>query len=99
MLNKQKFLNGLGLAKRAGKCVMGDELLPAIQKGNILLVVLADDMSQRSHKQFTDKSSTSNTFVVEGLSIAEISQAIGMTNRVAVGISDPGFVKLLKTNL
>ena len=99
MLNKQKFLSGLGLAKRAGKCVTGDGLMPGIQSGKVPFVVVADDMSQRSRKQYVDKCQTAGAVLVEGLSIVEISQAIGMNNRVAVGIQDAGFIKLLKTNL
>ncbi|CAM4185252.1 ribosomal L7Ae/L30e/S12e/Gadd45 family protein [Erysipelothrix aquatica] len=99
MLNKEKFLNGLGLCRRAGKIVAGDELLPAIQKRSVKLVVLADNASERTKKQITDKSKTANVDVVTGISKEELSWAIGMDNRVAIGISDTGLVKVLKTNL
>ncbi|QIK70081.1 50S ribosomal protein L7ae [Erysipelothrix sp. HDW6C] len=99
MLNKEKFLNGLGLCKRAGKLVYGDELLPAVRNHSVKLVILADDASDRTRKQIKDKSQTSHVDVIEGFTKDEISWAIGMVNRVAIGITDAGLAKLLKTNL
>lgn len=96
MYHKEKFLNALGLMKRAGALVYGDDLLPSIQKQSIACVVLASDASARTQKQIQDKCSFYNIELIIFPTRDELSQAIGMVNRVAVGISDRGFIKVLK---
>lgn len=96
MYHKEKFLNALGLMKRAGVLVYGDDLLPSIQKNSVSLVVLASDASERTQKQILDKCKFYHIDVIVFPTRTELSQAIGMENRVAVGIGDRGFVKVLK---
>lgn len=99
MLNKDKFMSGLGLCKRAGKTVTGDKLLPFIQSKQVYLVVLASDASKRTQKQIKDKSLTAGIMVVDTLTSVEISYAMGLTHCVGVGIADPQLVKMLKQNI
>lgn len=96
MLNSERFLQNLGLCKRAGKIVSGDELLPAMANGKIHLMVLACDASERTRKQINDKCKTYRIPVVSALSRDEISHACGVVNRVALGISDEGLSKILQ---
>ena len=97
MYDKQRFLSALGLMKRAGKLVYGDDLMPSITKNKVRLVVLAHDTSDRSKKQITDKASFYGVEVIEFPSREDMSIAIGMHNRTAVGIADYGFIKMLKS--
>lgn len=96
MYHKQKFLNGLGLMKRAGVLVYGDDLLPSITKRSVACVVIASDASERTKKQLLDKCTTYKIDAIVFPTRDELSQAIGMNNRVAVGISDRRMVKVLK---
>ncbi|MEG0328764.1 MAG: ribosomal L7Ae/L30e/S12e/Gadd45 family protein [Erysipelothrix sp.] len=96
MSDNTTLLNSLGLCKRAGKLVHGDELIPAIQKRNVSVVVVADDASDRTRKQILDKCAFYKITVVTGLQRDELSQAIGTINRVAVGVSDTGLGNLVK---
>lgn len=96
---KTKIANGLGLAQRAGKCVTGDELLDAISKRKVSLVLLAKDASDRTKDQISKKCESKNIQIIDLLNKEEISQAIGKHNRVAVGIKDVGFSKLITTYL
>lgn len=95
MYHKQKFLNGLGLAQRARKLVYGDELLPAITSSKVGLVILSTDASERTKKQYRDKCAFYKVNLIEFCTREELSMAIGMYNRVAVGIEDRGFIKMI----
>ena len=92
-------LNTLGLAKRAGKSVTGDELVLQISKNQVVLVLLASDASNRTKKQMYSKCEYYGVEVIEHFNKEEISNAIGMHNRIAVGISDSGFSKLIKDKM
>lgn len=82
--------------KRAGVLVYGDDLLPSITKNTVYSVVIAEDASDRTKKQLLDKCKFYHIDAIVALSRDELSQAIGMNNRVSVGVSDRGFVKVLK---
>lgn len=97
--NKDRFMNGLGMCKRAGKVVYGDKLLASIKSRDVYMVVLSHDASARTQKQIKDKSKTASIPVVEGLSSLDISIAMGMTHCVAVGITDSQLVKVLEKNI
>ena len=61
MQNKQKLLNLLGLARRAGKLVTGEDMvLGAIRNGKASLVFFANDGGASSMKKFTDKTNSYN---------------------------------------
>ena len=47
MLVKKKFLQTLGLCKRANALLSGDELFKSLSSGNVYLVVLGSDASDR----------------------------------------------------
>ncbi len=95
MYHKEKFLSTLGLMKRAGKLVYGDDLLPYVAKGQCFCVVLCEDASARTQKQIQDKCKTYGVPVIVFTTRDELSDAIGMNNRVSVGITTRGFVKAL----
>lgn len=97
--NKDRFMNGLGMCKRAGKVVYGDKLLASIKSRDVYMVVLANDASARTQKQIKDKASYASIPVIEGLSSHELSYAIGVTLCVAVGITDPQLIKVLEKNI
>lgn len=98
MYHKQKFLNALGLSKRAGKIVHGDELMSAIASSKVKLVILSNDASERTKKQYHDKCTFYKVDLIEFVSREELSSAIGMHNRVAIGIDDRGFIKMIKNS-
>ncbi|SRR5690554_607126 len=96
---KNKVLQTLGLAQRAGKIVTGDELLFKIDKRKVSLVLLASNASQRTQDEILKKCEAKGMPCLVALSKEELSNAIGKFNRVAVGITDAGFSKLLKSYL
>lgn len=94
--NKERFMNGLGMCRRAGKVVYGDKLLVSIQSRDVHMVVLSNDASERTQKQIKDKAKHASVQLIEGLTSVELSYAMGMTHCVAVGITDPQLVKVLR---
>ena len=61
MQNKQKLLNLLGLARRAGKLVTGEDMvLGSIRNSKASLVFFANDGGASSMKKFTDKTTSYN---------------------------------------
>jgi ribosomal protein L7Ae-like RNA K-turn-binding protein len=97
MDNKQKALNLLGLAKRAGKIITGEELVvKSIQNGKANLVILANDASSNLIKKITDKSTFYEVSVSQHFTVNELSQAIGQ-NRKVVALADSGFAKKMES--
>ncbi len=85
----------LGLAKRANKVVSGAQLFEQLRKRTIYLVLVAENASERSKKQFCDKSSFVDVEVGFVSSSTSLSKAVGLNNRMAIGISDRGFANQL----
>ena len=56
-MNKQKALNMLGLAMRAGKLITGEEMtINEIRKRKVNLVIVTIDASENTQKKVSDKS-------------------------------------------
>ncbi|MCK9235483.1 MAG: ribosomal L7Ae/L30e/S12e/Gadd45 family protein [Acholeplasmataceae bacterium] len=86
----------IGLALRARKITLGTELtIQKLRKNEIHLIVLAHDASLNTKKKVLDKASTYHTRVIEPLSGRELSQALGKNDIKVIGITDPGFSRLL----
>lgn len=92
-MNKQKALNMLGLAMRAGKLITGEEMtLKEIRQQRAALVLVASDAGKNTQKKIKDKSSYYEIPLLDTFSADEISSAIG-NPRMVVGILDAGFAK------
>ena len=92
-----KAYNLLGLMQRAGKLITGEDLIIKNLKNNkIKLLVIAEDCGMNTKKKLTDKANFYNVQCIEFSTIENISIAIGRDNRVAVGITDDGFIKKFK---
>jgi ribosomal protein L7Ae-like RNA K-turn-binding protein len=90
----------VGLAFRAGKCTVGEEsIVKDIKRKNIKLLIIANDASDNTRKKFTDKCSFYNIpfFIADDRDT--LSQAIGKSGRVAVGITDSGFATKIASML
>lgn len=96
MNNKTKALNLLGLAMRARKLESGTQtVLANIRNQNAKLVIIADDASPNTKKQFLDKSDYYKIPSVINFSKDEISQAIGK-ERTVCAFTDNGFAQSFK---
>lgn len=88
--------NLLGLASRARKIVTGETIIAKLRSRDISLVIVASDASDNTKKKISDKCTYYNVeYIIDG-TIDELSNAIGKSNRVAVGIADRGFAKKIR---
>lgn len=91
MDNKQKALNLLGLAQKAGKLLSGESLvLEAVRRNDAKIVVLAIDASENTSKQFLNKAKYYDVAVHRLFTKDEISHALGK-QRTVCAFTDKGF--------
>ena len=88
-----KILSTLGLAYRAKKLVLGEEVLNQI--GDIKLIIIANDISENSRERFLKKCNFYNIEYIDRFTSSEISNALGKNNVKVVGIADEGFKESL----
>lgn len=88
----RKVLSFLGLAQRSGNLVTGEDTCQHhIKKGNIYLVVIAEDASENTKKKFQDMCKYRNIrYVIYGKR-EDLSHAVGKLNRAVYGIKDAAF--------
>lgn len=88
-----KIYNLIGLAMRAKKIISGEELMDAIRKKKVSLVLVSNDASENTKKKYSDKC---RFYEIDMITIDDsnrLNQAIGKSNRMAIGIKDEGFKK------
>lgn len=89
----------LGLVRRSGKIVSGSTLLEQVRAKKVAFVLIAEDASERTKKQISDKCSFYEVpYFIEGTS-EQISSAVGLSNRMAIGLNDRGFAKKMMSML
>ncbi len=91
-MKEKKILSLLGLCRRAGKLISGQEKVESgIREGQALLVVIAADASDNTKKRFTDKCSFYEVPCYCVFTKEEIGQAIGYEERATLAVTDEGF--------
>jgi ribosomal protein L7Ae-like RNA K-turn-binding protein len=94
-MNKAKLLGALGLARRAGKLLLGeDTVLDALKKDAVVLVFLASDAGPNTAKRITDKSAFHAVTLSTALTGDEMASATGRKTLKVAGLSDRGFAGL-----
>ena len=92
-----KILNNLGLCQRANGLLSGEEMvIEGIQSGKVYYVFLASDAGHNTTKQVLDKAKYYNVEVDNTYSSEQLSHSIGKMNRQVIGITNKGFIKILK---
>jgi len=92
-----KALNFLGLTNKAGKLVSGNEnVINAIQKHKVYLVIIAVDASENTKKKAVDKCIFYNVPYKICFNSEQIGHSIGKESRMLVAITDNGFSNRLK---
>lgn len=94
MENNNKIYGLLGLARRAGKISFGTESsIETIEKKKAKLVIVAEDSSDRTKKNFKELC---ESFKVELRIIGTIellSQSIGQVNKAVLVVKEENFAK------
>ena len=94
------YLNFLGLAFRAGKCVTGEEnILKSLRSNKAKLLLIANDCGETTKKRLIDKCTTFEVPYMEVADRRALAQAIGKTERIAVAITDQGFATGIRKRL
>ena len=91
-MNKIKSL--LGLAKRAGKVIVGtDAVISKLQADKLYLIFVAKDSSAATIDKIEKKAFYYNVPIIKSFTSDELSFAIGSNNNKVLGIADLGFSK------
>lgn len=99
MQNKQKTLNLLGLAQKAGKLATGfDAVKISLNKNQAKLVFIGNDVSQNTKNKISFLMRKKDIKLIDAFSSAEITQALGKERKL-VSVMDPGFSKAMIKNL
>lgn len=86
----------LGLARRAGKISFGTESAKeTIEKNKAKLVIVAEDCSDRTKKNFELMCKNQNIPIREYGNIEELSKCIGQNNKAVIVIKEENFAKEL----
>ena len=87
----------LGLAYKAKKIVLGEEVLEQLSK--IRLLLIASDISEKSRERFEKKCHYYNIEHIDVFTAEQLSMALGKENVKVIGITDKGFVQSLKKKI
>lgn len=95
-----KVLNLLGIARRAGKLVMGtDSITKVLPSKKIKLIFVASDASLATVDKIDKKAYFYQVPVVNRYSTEELSKALGVGSIKIIGIVDDGFAKSMKEEI
>ncbi len=99
-MDSNKIYSLLGLCMRAGKLKSGEfAVLDAIRKHTAELVIVSEDASDNTKKQFNDKCSYYKVPIIFFGDKEELGHAIGKDVRTSLAITDQGFAQSLRKNL
>lgn len=96
---EDKLINAFGLAKRAGKCVMGTEMcVENIRKNKAKLVVAASDLSDNTVKRLKDSCSYHGVdLIFLNADKMTLGKKLGKKNGTSsAAILDEGFVNICR---
>ena len=99
-MDSNKVYSLLGLCVKAGKLRSGEvACLDAIRKKTAQLVIIADDATENTKKQFSDKCSYYKVPFVYFGDKKTLGHAIGKDVRTSLAITDEGLALSLRKNL
>lgn len=96
--NLDRILNAFGLAKRAGKCIVGTGMcVEEIRKGKAKLVICALDISDNTKKRLYDSCKFYNVPILNiPCTKDHLAKFFGKTNETSAAcISDDGFLNII----
>ena len=94
-----KFLNFLGLAKRAGKLIEGyNKCQDSLGKRSIHLFVFSNTLSERSYKIFSEYCIKENIPFIKEFTKEDLGSAVGRLEINIVGVTDKNIANKLLTN-
>lgn len=93
-MKANKIYGLLGLARRAGEVSFGTEsCLQEINKKKAKLIIVAENSSNRTKKNFSELCEKENVKIRIFGTIEELSTCIGQVNKAVIVIKDENFAK------
>lgn len=93
MVDEKKIKTLLGFANKAGKLAIGKSaVLNSIKKEKVLLVILANDASEK----LTNELGNIKSFQLQDLSKDDLGKVLGRSEVAIIGVCDAGFAKSMK---
>lgn len=90
-------LQTLGFVRKAGKIILGEEVLK--QASKIKLMFIASDISEKSRERLEKKCFYYQIKHVDSYTGKQLSDAIGRNNVKVLGIADRNFADMLNKKL
>lgn len=92
-----RILNNLGLCQRASGLVAGEDMVTeSVSSGKVFYLFIAKDASSNTIKKMLDKAKYYQIEYNMDYTSDELSHAIGKEHRMVIGITNKGFLKILK---
>ena len=103
MDNRQKILNLIGLATKAGKTASGEFMTEkSVKSGKARLLIVSEEASENTRKMFDNMCTYYKVPIFFFAGKDELGHAMGKEMRASLAIVDDGFakavVKLMNTN-
>ena len=94
----EQLLPLLGIARRAGRLSLGfDAATESMQKGRAQLLLLADDLSERTVRNITMTARQTDThIIVTNVPMTQLGAAVGKSTGI-ISVNDKGFAEKMKT--
>jgi ribosomal protein L7Ae-like RNA K-turn-binding protein len=93
-MTEQKLFQMLGLAKRAGALITGnDAAMAAIRSGKARLVIVARDTGGNAMKKYHDKCRYYQVPLLELFDKQRLGQAVGKAHGAIIVVTDKGFAE------
>lgn len=84
-----KFLQLLGLTKKAGKLLEGyNKCEEGIKNNKVNLIIISDEVSQNTIDKFTGYSIKHNINLINSISAKELSNSVGVFKIGVLGVTD-----------
>ena len=91
---KNKILNLLGIATRAGNIIAGNNACEnALKMKKIKMLIVAEEASDKTKKNYKFYAEKYNIPIIFIGTIEELSKTIGQKNKAIIGIKDINIVK------
>ena len=99
-MTNNKIYSLLGLAQRAGKISSGEFMTEqSVKAGKAVLIIVAEDASANTKKNFTDMSAYYKVPIIIFGSKSELGHALGKEIRASLALTDSGFAGTIQKQL
>lgn len=95
-----KVYSFLGLARRAGQVVSGEQAVAgAVKRGKVVLMLIASDASSNTLRKFSSLAQNHNVSCIVYGEKGTYGQAIGQSPRAVLGILDRNFANVIRAHI